>query len=90
MLSAQRKDSSMTLEKENIYDAYEDTSQMTKDELKEYGYSRMRVMLKLERTAEEWLKERNTPFQQMVLKMAKHHVDRCEALYGIPRQNVRI
>ena len=75
---------------ENIYDAHEDTSQMTIDELREYGYSRMRVMLKMEQNATDWLKKRNTLFQQMVLEMVKHHVDRCEKLYGIPRQNVRI
>ena len=74
----------------NICSDYQDVSLMDEEELIEYGLSRMKVMLKLEQDAIGWLKERNTPFQQMVLDTAQHHVDLCEKKYGISRYDRRL
>ncbi len=74
----------------NIYSDCRDTSIMTKDELAEYGLSRMKVMLKLEDDAVRWLKIKNTPFQQMVLETARHHITLCEEKYGISRHDIRL
>ncbi len=74
----------------NIYIDRQDTSIMTKDELAEYGLSRMRMMLKLEADAVRWLEIKNTPFQQMVLETARHHVALCEEKYGISRHDMRL
>lgn len=78
------------MEEENIFSAYQDTSEMTDDEYKQYGYSCMKTMLRMERNAARRVSEKDTPFQRMILETARHHVDRCEKTYGINRQNVRI
>lgn len=60
-----------------------DISLMDEDELFEYGCKRLKVMLKMERRAKKFFEQKNTPFQQHVLEMAQHHVQRCMELYGV-------
>ena len=74
----------------NVCSNYQDISIMDQDELLEYGLSRMKVMLKMEQNAIKWLKEKDTPFQQMVLETARHHVALCEKKYGISRYDRRL
>ena len=68
----------------------DDITNFTEDELIEYGSKRMRAMLKLERDATRWLQKKNTPFQQLILETARHHLDRCEKQYGISRYDIRL
>ncbi len=65
-----------------------DITALTEDELFEYGCKRLKVMLKMERDAQKWLKEKNTPFQQHVLETARHHVQRCMEMYGVTPQDI--
>lgn len=74
----------------NIYCDNRDTSTMAEEEFVEYGLSRMRVMLKLEQDAVGWLKAKDTPFQQKVLELARHHVEICEERFGISRYDIRL
>lgn len=78
------------MENEILYTDIKDTEFMTEDEFVEYGLCRMRAMLKLEKMTEGWLKEKNTPFQQLVLETAHHHVDLCEKHFGISRYDMRL
>ena len=74
----------------NTYSKNSDTSKMTEYEYEDYITERMRVMLKMEKNAEKWLKQKDTPFQRLILNTAQHHVDRCEKKYGISRHDIRL
>ncbi len=65
-----------------------DITALNEDELFEYGCKRLKGMLKKERDAQKWLKEKDTPFQQHVLEMARHNVQRCMEMYGVTPQDI--
>ena len=74
----------------NTYSRSADTSKMSEYEYEDYKTERMRVMLKMEKNAEKWLKQKDTPFQRLIFNTAHHHVDMCEKKYGINRHDIRL
>ena len=45
----------------NTYSRSADTSKMSEYEYEDYKTERMRVMLKMEKNAEKWLKQKDSP-----------------------------
>ena len=72
----------------NPYIDTTDTCNMSENELKSYGLRRLRIMLLMEKDAEEFLKVNDSPLQRMVVETAHHNVERCEQKYGVKRQDI--
>ena len=67
-----------------------DVNMMTAEEFVAYGTDRMKAMVRMKQLSEEWLKQRDTPLQRIVLQTAENHLSRCEAMFGISRHDQRL
>ena len=67
-----------------------DVNVMTEEEYTRYGRRRMKAMIRMKELSEEWLKERDTPLQRLVLQTAEHHLSRCEQMFGMSRYDQRL